>query len=95
MMGGNPSSGLAIGSMVVGILALPGSCCCYSSVPLGIAAIIMGVIAMNKAKADPMSYGGRGMALAGIICGAIGFLLAILWLILGTGMQLANELQHR
>jgi hypothetical protein len=65
-----PSNGLAIGALVVGILAIPGACCCYSSIPLGIAAIIMGIIAMNKAKDSPHTHGGRGMAIGGLFVGS-------------------------
>jgi hypothetical protein len=95
MMGGQPSNGLAIGALVVGILSIPGACCCYSSVPLGIAAIIMGVVAMNKAKLSPSTHGGRGMAMAGLICGAVGLAFTILVLALGIGMQVMEQLQRR
>jgi hypothetical protein len=95
MMGGEPSTGLALGAMITGILAIPGACCCYSSVPLGVAAIVMGVIAMNKAKTSPMAHGGRGMALAGLICGVVGLAFTLIVLFMGFGMQLMEELQKR
>ena len=78
MMNQEPSKGLAVGSLVVGILSIPGSCCCsVLSIPLAIAAIVMGVIAMSKAKASPMTHGGNGMAIAGISCGVAGIAAAI------------------
>jgi hypothetical protein len=67
---------LAIISMICGILSIPGMCC-WVGILLGPAGIIMGFIAKNKATADPMNYGGKGMALAGIITGAVGLLLEI------------------
>jgi hypothetical protein len=94
MMAPEPSNGLAIGALVTGILAIPGACCCYSSVPLGIAAIVMGVIAMNKAKQSPLTHGGRGMAIAGLSCGIVGLLVTILAIALGVGMRMMDELQH-
>jgi hypothetical protein len=94
MMTPEPSSGLAIGALVTGILAIPGACCCYSSVPLGISAIIMGVIAMNKAKESPLTHGGRGMAIAGLSCGIVALLFTILVIALGVGMRMMDELQH-
>ena len=90
-----PSNGLAIGALVVGILAIPGACCCYSSIPLGIAAIVMGIIAMNKAKMSPESYGGRGMAIGGLVCGIIGLGFTILAIILGMGMSMVEQLQNQ
>jgi hypothetical protein len=90
-----PSNGLAIGALVTGILAIPGACCCYSSVPLGIAAIIMGIIAMNKAKMSPETHGGRGMALGGLVCGIIGLGFTILAIVLGMGMSMMEQLQNQ
>ena len=90
-----PSNGLAIGALVVGILAIPGACCCYSSIPLGIAAIIMGVIAMNKAKGSPETHGGRGMASGGLVCGIVALAFTILAVILGMGMSMMEQLQNQ
>jgi uncharacterized membrane protein HdeD (DUF308 family) len=94
MMMGEPSNGLAIGALVVGILAIPGACCCYSSIPLGIAAIIMGVIAMNKAKESPHTHGGKGLALGGLVCGIIGLVMTLAVFALGMGMSMMERFQH-
>jgi hypothetical protein len=88
-----PSNGLAIAALVSGILAIPGACCCYSSVPLGIAAAVMGGIAMQRAKANPAAYGGRGLALGGLIAGIVGLVFTVVMIALGLSMQLMNELQ--
>ncbi len=78
---------LAIVSMILGILATVSStvCCCVygfiAGIPLGIAALITGFINTKKQS------GGKGMAIAGIITGAVGVLIGLV-LILGisTGM---------
>lgn len=89
------TSGLAVGALVTGILAIPTTCCCsIGSLPLGIAACVLGGIAMSKIKADPQRYGGKGMALAGLICGGISILLAIVLLVLGMGQALIDQYQH-
>jgi hypothetical protein len=86
------SNGLAIGALVTGILALPTTCCCsIASLPLGIAACVMGGIALSKIKAAPQIYGGKGMALAGAICGAISILVGIAFLALGMGQALVDQ----
>lgn len=69
-----PSQGLAIGSMVCGILGLVGCCLWPISAPLAIVAIVLGFVAMGKVKADPSSFGGKGMAKAGVILGFLGLL---------------------
>jgi hypothetical protein len=62
---------MAIVALVCGIL---GFCCGF----IGIAGVIVGFIAKGKADSDPANYGGRGMAIAGIILGAVGFLLNLI-----------------
>jgi hypothetical protein len=78
-----PSQGLAIGSLICGILSL----LCCASILTGPAAVIMGFIARKNANENPNQFGGAGLALAGMVCGGIGFvvgnLVAILWL-MGT-----------
>lgn len=62
---------LAIVSLVLGVLGL---CCGFS----GIAALITGYMAKNNADREPHIYGGRGMALAGMILGGISIFLMII-----------------
>ena len=76
--GAAKQQGLAIGSLVCGILSIV---CCLGLFT-GIPAVVLGVIAMNKEKADPATYGGKGMAMAGAITGGLGILLSLGWIIL-------------
>ncbi len=57
------------------MLAILTFLCGLLAIPLGIAAVVLGIIAMNKVKAG--TGGGRGLALAGVICGGIGGLISI------------------
>lgn len=68
-------------SLVLGILGVV-TICCWGGIPLGAGAVITGVIAMNQEKNDPQTYGGRGMAIGGIITGAISLLIGFGFLIL-------------
>ncbi len=72
------SKGLALGSLICGIL----SCVCCFSVLTGPAAVIMGFIAKKNIDENPRQYGGRGMAVAGMITGAVGFLIGVAVIIL-------------
>jgi hypothetical protein len=88
----NSSNGLAVGALVAGVLAIPTTCCCsLASLPLAIAACVMGGVALSKVKAQPQIYGGKGMALAGLICGIIAVLLSIASLALGMGQILVDQ----
>lgn len=66
-----PSQGFGIASMVCGILALVTCCIWCLSVPLGIVSIVLGILQIQKKTA-------KGMAIAGIVCSAIGILLTAL-----------------
>lgn len=59
--------GLAIASLVVGILSLP----TLGLVGFGaIASVVLGIVALVKANREPARYGGTGLAISGIVCGA-------------------------
>lgn len=58
--------------------------CVFGGIPLGTLAIILGVMGMNNEKRDSTRYGGKGMAIAGIITGVIGFFISIFILLLAA-----------
>lgn len=66
-------------SLVLGILSIV-LFCCYGGLPLGLAAIITGWLGYQNTNNDPMQFGGRGMAIAGIIMGAISLVGAVLFI---------------
>ena len=71
------TDGLAIASLIVGILSL---LCC--GVILGPAAAIMGFISRNRITQSGGAIGGGGLAMAGLILGVVGFLLWIVIVII-------------
>lgn len=80
-----PSNGMAIGSMVCGIIAFLISCCIpYVSLPIAIVSIVLGIISLKNKK------GGKGMAIVGIVLSGIAALIAIAVLIVGFA-ALGNE----
>lgn len=81
--GGN--NGFSIASMVCGILSL--TCCCASILGgiLAITAVVLGIIALRN------KYDGKGMAIAGIITGGIGFLIAGIMLLVAGASGLMGE----
>jgi hypothetical protein len=54
-------------------------CCALFGVPLGIAAIATGIIGLNQEGRGPGSQ--RGLAIAGIACGAGGLLLPLVFVL--------------
>lgn len=72
--------GLAIASLVLGILGVLG-CCCFGGV-LGIVGLILGIISITK-------QGKSGMAIAGIILSAIS-VLGLIYLLFSFGASMGE-----
>ncbi len=69
---GSQTNGLAVGALVCGILSVLLFWACFVGMVFGIVAVVLGFIGRNKA--NEMAGNGAGMALAGIITGALGVL---------------------
>lgn len=65
------SNGFCVASLVLGIIGIPAFC----TVITPLLAIIFGIIGYNQANKADVQSGGKGMAIAGIICGLIGCLI--------------------
>lgn len=77
------STGLAIASMILGIVSILISCCAVSrliSVLTSLSGIVFGILSIQKGSQ------GKGMAIAGIICSAVALLVWIIFIILGFGL---------
>jgi DNA-directed RNA polymerase subunit RPC12/RpoP len=72
------NNGFCVASLVLGIISLPTF---FFFVP-AILAVIFGAIGMKQvASAESANRGGRGLAIAGIVCGSIGSILGGLFLL--------------
>jgi hypothetical protein len=78
--GEKPSNGLGLTSMILGIASIPLACCFGLGFLPGVAAVVLGFL--GKKKADSGEATNRGQAMAGLICGAIGAALSLLWFLL-------------
>lgn len=81
MQGRAQDKNLPTVSLVLGMLAVLVGCF-FGGIPLGAIAIITGVMALNNEKRDSSKYGGRGLAIAGIVTGVVGFLMSVLIILL-------------
>jgi hypothetical protein len=84
---GPEEPGFSITSMVLGIVALPLVCCWPLSSVLAVTAIVFGILGINR--------GGRGMALAGIICAGIALVLIVCLLLFGFGLNVLGSMAGR
>jgi len=74
--GNRTTSGLAITSLVLGISSF------ICTILTGLAAIILGVVALSKISSSNGRLGGSGLAIAGIITGAMGCLWTLVMIAL-------------
>jgi hypothetical protein len=75
-----PIDGMAIASLVLGIVAIPGICC-YGivGVAFGVTALVLGRVSLRKIRAANGMIGGRGLAQAGWICGLVAAVLGAIY----------------
>ena len=71
---------LPVVALVLGICSLL-FMCCYGGIPFGGAALVLGFLGIKNANENPMQYGGRGLAIGGIVTGVISFLISIIFFI--------------
>jgi hypothetical protein len=93
-MGSGQKQGLAVASLIVGVVSLTVGWCCYFGVVTGPVAIVMGIIQLVMIKNKPNEYTGKPLAIIGIVTGAVYFaVLAIIIIIYGAAF-LAGGLGH-
>lgn len=65
-------------ALILGILSIP-LICCYGGIWLGLPAAGLGFMGMRNADGDSSRYGGRGMAVGGMVLGVISFLASLVF----------------
>lgn len=63
-------------SLILGIASVA-LICCYGGIWLGLPAAVLGLIGMRNADSDGSRYGGRGMAIGGMVLGGISLLASL------------------
>jgi hypothetical protein len=86
-----PQQSLAAASLVCGIISVTIGWCCSFGILTAPVALVMGIIALVQIKNDPAKYGGKGMAIGGVIMGALYFvILAIIVVLYGIGILMGG-----
>lgn len=82
------TNGLAVGSMITGVVSLVFGLCCFLGALGGIVAVVLGFVARSQVNGSGGRQSGGGQALAGIITGGLAILIGVgfqvLGLLLGT-----------
>lgn len=84
-----PQQGLAVTSLILGLVSITAGWCCYFGVITAPISIILGAISLLNIKKDPSNYGGKPLAIIGIVTSSLYFvLLALLVLFWGFSLLL-------
>jgi hypothetical protein len=85
-------TGLSVAALICGLVGLISCFMWCLSIPLALAGIVCGHIALSRIKSDPVGYGGRGLALTGTIAGYLALVLNIAFIaIIGYLSNLSPE----
>jgi hypothetical protein len=73
----SPSHSMAKTGMVCGILSITIGCCC-GGLPFNILGLVFSVIALVQISENPQRYGGRDLAIIGLILSSLGLIVLLL-----------------
>lgn len=84
-------TGMAVTSMILGIASLTLGLCCYFGVLTAPVALALGIASLVQIKNNPDRHGGKGMAISGIIMGALYFaIIVVIMMFYGLGMLMGG-----
>lgn len=73
---------LALVSLILGVVSITIGWCCYFGVLTAPIAIGLGIYALSLIKKEPNKYGGRGLAIGGIVTGSFYFLFVLIIIVI-------------
>jgi len=82
--------GLAIASMILGIISFPLVFCCYTGTVTSPIAIVLGIISLVQIKNDPDENGGKPFAIVGIVLGGL-YLAVVALFVLIYGLAFLTQ----
>lgn len=80
---------LSIISLIAGLIGITFGWLCGGPI-FGIAAIVLGLIALVQIKGNPGRYGGKGLAIGGIILGSLWALFILAWALIAIISSVAR-----
>ena len=90
----SPQQGLAVTSLILGVVSITVGWCCYFGVITAPISIIMGAISLVQIKNDPNKYGGKPLAIIGIVTSCLYFVFLLLIVLLWGFTFLMQGVNH-
>ena len=82
---------LAVASLVLGIVSITVGWCCSFGILTAPIALILGIVSLVQIKNDPTKYGGKGLAIGGVIMGGVYIVVFTLIIVLyGIGILMGG-----
>lgn len=78
--------GLAIASLICGLVGLLGAFSCWFPGLVGIGGIICGHMALKKIKSNETQYSGKGLAIGGLVTGYLAILVLVVFILFFVGV---------
>ena len=75
------TSGMAVAGMVLGIITLIGWWIPIGSVVIGALAVALSGVGMAQTSNPASGYTGRGLAITGLVCGIVGLVPSVIFMI--------------
>ena len=86
---------MAIAGMVLGILSVTASCCCYG-LPFNVIGIVCSAVALSQISKDPLTQQGKGLAITGLVLSIVSILMAVSLLVFSlSGTDLWRKFNRR
>lgn len=85
VIAGRRNNGFAVTGLVLGIFSITFGFCCCNGIPFNFLGLVFSIIALSQISREPQRYGGKGIAIAGLVLSLLSLLLALLLMLLGAG----------
>lgn len=83
--------GLAIASLVCGLVGLLGAFACWLPGLVGIGGVVCGHMALKKIKSNETQYIGKGLAIGGLVTGYLAILVLIVSILFFVGIMVLGK----
>ena len=85
------NDGMAVAGLVCGITALPMILACGVGTILGILGVVFGILGMKRVERSGGTLTGRGMGLAGAICGGVAIAIFVAYVVIVIIISATNS----
>ena len=87
------TNGFAVTGLVLGILSFV-FCCCYGGIPFNVLGLVFSIIGLVQINREPRRYGGKGLAIAGIVLCVFSLFISFFTLVFVAASSGVDQIRH-